>query len=50
MPTSARAGRSNYRPSTFSTSKYPEIIAAIGKEGYMYLLNADNLGGLRPGA
>ena len=37
-------------PVTFSTSKYPELIAAIGKEGYMYLLNAKNLGGDGQGA
>ncbi len=37
-------------PSTFSTSKYPELIAAIGKEGYLYLLNAASLGGFGQGA
>jgi hypothetical protein len=37
-------------PSTFSTSKYPEVIAAIGKEGYLYLLNGQNLGGYGQGA
>ena len=37
-------------PQTFSTSKYPEIIAAIGKEGYLYLLNAASLGGYGQGA
>ena len=37
-------------PQTFSTAKYPEIIAAIGKEGYLYLLNVANLGGFGQGA
>ena len=37
-------------PQTFSTTKYPEIIAAIGKEGYLYLLNAASLGGFGQGA
>ena len=37
-------------PVTFSTAQYPEIIAAIGKEGYLYLLNAKNLGGYGQGA
>ena len=37
-------------PVTFSTPQYPELIAAIGKEGYLYLLNANNLGGFGQGA
>ncbi|GCE14667.1 choice-of-anchor D domain-containing protein [Tengunoibacter tsumagoiensis] len=29
----------------FGTKKYPHVILQVGKQGYIYLLNADNLGG-----
>ena len=36
-------------PSNFSTPKYPELAVEIGKEGYLYVLNAANLGGYEQG-
>ena len=36
-------------PSEFSTSKYPELAVEIGKEGYLYVLDASDLGGYEQG-
>ena len=36
-------------PSTFSTPKYPELAVEIGKEGYLYVLDAADLGGYEQG-
>ncbi len=36
-------------PVTFSTPAHPELIATIGKEGYLYLLDAASLGGMGQG-
>lgn len=33
----------------FGTSTYPSLAVAVGKEGYVYLLNRDNLGGVAEG-
>ncbi|MBV9593854.1 MAG: hypothetical protein JO147_08705, partial [Actinobacteria bacterium] len=35
---------------TFGTSALPHLAVAVGKEGYVYLLNRDNLGGYDQGA
>ena len=38
-------------PSTyFGTAAYPHLAVEVGKEGYVYLLNRDNLGGYAQGA
>jgi hypothetical protein len=34
----------------FGTSSVPHLAVAVGKEGYVYLLNRDNLGGIGEGA
>ena len=36
-------------PSEFSTPKYPELAVEIGKEGYLYVLDAADLGGYEQG-
>ena len=36
-------------PSQFSTPTYPHLAIEIGKEGYLYVLDADNLGGYEQG-
>lgn len=33
-------------PDSFGTATYPHLLAAVGKEGYVYLLNRDSLGGI----
>ena len=33
-------------PDQFGTTKYPHLLAAVGKQGYIYLLNRDQLGGI----
>ncbi|HEX3694176.1 MAG TPA: choice-of-anchor D domain-containing protein [Polyangia bacterium] len=34
---------------TFGTTQYPHLMVAAGKEGYVYLLDRDNLGGIGNG-
>jgi outer membrane protein assembly factor BamB len=46
----ASAGLTSLRDESFSTSKYPHLAVAVGKAGYVYLLNRDDLGGFRQGA
>ncbi len=36
-------------PSQFSTPKYPHLLVATGKQGIVYLLNRDSLGGVGEG-
>ena len=36
-------------PSQFGTAAVPDLLVQTGKEGYVYLLNAKNLGGVSPG-
>ncbi len=36
-------------PSEFGTARDPELLLQTGKEGYVYLLNAKDLGGVSPG-
>jgi len=33
-------------PASFGTAKTPDLLVAVGKEGYVYLLNRDDLGGM----
>jgi len=37
-------------PDSFGTSAFPHLLVAVGKQGYVYLLNRDNLGGIGTGA
>ena len=37
-------------PPQFGTASYPDLSIAVGKEGYVYLLNRDSLGGVGTGA
>src|ERR1035437_4185346 len=37
-------------PSQFGTTTFPHLLVQVGKEGYVYLLNRDNLGGVGQGA
>ncbi len=36
-------------PAEFGTAQYPDLAIEIGKEGYLYVLNAKNLGGFQQG-
>ena len=36
-------------PAQFGTATYPRLLAEVGKEGYLYLLNRDDLGGMGQG-
>ena len=44
------AGAPVILPSSFSTPQYPELAVEMGKEGYLYVLDASNLGGYKQGA
>jgi PQQ-like domain len=35
---------------TFGTTQYPNLALVVGKQGYIYLLNRDNLGGVAMGS
>jgi len=37
-------------PAQFGTPATPNLMVQVGKEGYVYLLNADNLGGYKQGS
>ena len=43
----ASAGLTALRDSTFGTAKHPHVAVAVGKAGYVYLLNRDDLGGFQ---
>lgn len=43
------AGAPTALPSEFSTPEYPHLLVVTGKEGIVYLLNRENLGGIREG-
>jgi hypothetical protein len=45
----ASGGVTALRDDPFGTSKYPHVGVAVGKAGYVYLLNRDNLGGIGMG-
>jgi iron transport multicopper oxidase len=45
----ASGGVTALRDDTFGTSTYPHVSVAVGKAGYVYLLNRDNLGGIGMG-
>ncbi|WP_231398483.1 choice-of-anchor D domain-containing protein [Conexibacter woesei] len=45
----ASGGVTALRDDTFGTTKYPHIAIAVGKAGYVYLLNRDDLGGTGTG-
>ena len=45
----ASGGVTALRDDTFGTSTYPHVGVAVGKAGYVYLLNRDNLGGIGMG-
>ncbi len=36
-------------PDSMGTATYPHLLVEVGKEGYVYLLNRDNLGGYQQG-
>ena len=45
----ASGGVTALRDDTFGTSAFPHVGVAVGKAGYVYLLNRDNLGGIGMG-
>jgi iron transport multicopper oxidase len=45
----ASGGVTALRDAQFGTSKYPHLGVAVGKAGYVYLLNRDDLGGFQQG-
>jgi hypothetical protein len=45
----ASGGVTALRDDTFGTSTFPHVGVAVGKAGYVYLLNRDNLGGIGMG-
>ena len=49
---SARAGRSRCRREYFGTKSIPHLVVQVGKDGRIFLVNADDMGGYRrvPGA
>jgi hypothetical protein len=46
----ASGGVTALRDDAFGTSAYPHVAVAVGKAGYVYLLDRDNLGGIQMGA
>lgn len=46
----ASGGVTALRDDAFGTSKYPHLAVAVGKAGYVYLLNRDKLGGVKMGS
>jgi Abnormal spindle-like microcephaly-assoc'd, ASPM-SPD-2-Hydin/PQQ enzyme repeat len=45
----ASGGVTGLRDDVFGTTKYPHMAVAVGKAGYVYLLNRDDLGGVKMG-
>ncbi|MCW2995052.1 MAG: legume lectin beta domain protein [Conexibacter sp.] len=45
----ASGGVTALRDDTFGTTQFPHVGVAVGKAGYVYLLNRDNLGGIGMG-
>lgn len=45
----ASGGVTALRDDTFGTSAFPHVAVAVGKAGYVYLLDRDNLGGIGMG-
>jgi hypothetical protein len=43
------SGSPMFLPSSFSTPTYPHLAVEMGKEGYLYILDATNLGGYEQG-
>lgn len=46
----ASGGVTALRDDLFGTTKFPHVGVAVGKAGYVYLLNRDDLGGIQNGA
>lgn len=45
----ASGGVTALRDDVFGTTRYPHLAVAVGKAGYVYLLNRDDLGGVKMG-
>jgi len=45
----ASGGVTGLRDDAFATSRYPHVAVAVGKAGYVYLLDRDDLGGIGMG-